>query len=78
MRWRTFLVWNALGGVAWAVSIGLAAYLLGHVAATIFRAFGLVGIAVAVLGACVLLLWQRLKRRQGGAATEAEQGNQAP
>ena len=78
MRWRTFLVWNALGGVAWAVSIGLAAYLLGHVAATIFRAFGLVGIAVAVLGAGVLLLWQRLKRRQGGDATEAEQGNQAP
>ncbi len=37
MRWRTFLLWNALGGIAWAVSVGLAAYLLGHVAATIFR-----------------------------------------
>lgn len=76
MRWRTFLLWNALGGVAWAVSIGLAAYLLGHVTATIFRTFGLVGIAVVVLGAGVLLLWHRLKRRQRGAATEAEQGNQ--
>ena len=70
MRWRTFLLWNALGGVAWAVSIGLAAYLLGHVAATIFRTFGLVGIAVVVLGAGALLLWHRLKRRQRGAATE--------
>ena len=78
MRWRTFLLWNALGGVAWAVSIGLAAYLLGHVAATIFRTFGLVGIAVAVLGAGVLLLWHRLKRRQRGAATEAEEGEHVP
>ena len=78
MRWRTFLLWNALGGVAWAVSIGLAAYLLGHVAATIFRTFGLVGIAVAVLGAGVLLLWHQLKRSQKGAATEAEQGDHAP
>ena len=29
MRWRTFLLWNALGGIAWATSIGLAAYLSG-------------------------------------------------
>ena len=78
MRWRTFLLWNALGGVAWAVSIGLAAYLLGHVAATIFRTFGLVGIAVVVLGAGALLLWHRLKRRQRGAATEAEHGEHVP
>ena len=54
MRWRTFLLWNALGGMAWATSIGLAAYLLGHVAATIFRTFGLVGIAVVALGAVLL------------------------
>jgi len=75
MRWRTFLVWNALGGVAWAVSIGLAAYLLGHVAARIFRTFGLVGIAVVVLGAGALFLWHRLKRRHGQAAAPTEPGD---
>jgi membrane protein DedA with SNARE-associated domain len=26
MRWPTFLVWNALGGTAWAASVSLAAY----------------------------------------------------
>ena len=37
MRWRTFLLWNALGGIAWATTIGLAAYLLGHVAFGVHR-----------------------------------------
>jgi undecaprenyl-diphosphatase len=64
MRWRTFLLWNALGGIAWAASIGLAAYLLGHVAATIFRDFGLVGIAVVALGVVALLIWHRVRRRR--------------
>ncbi len=72
MRWRTFLLWNALGGVAWATSIGLAAYLLGHVAATIFRTFGLVGVGVVVLGAGALLVWHRLKRRHARAAAVLE------
>lgn len=31
MPWPTFLFWNALGGVAWAVNVGAAAYLLGPV-----------------------------------------------
>lgn len=72
MRWRTFLLWNALGGVAWAASIGLAAYLLGHVAATIFRTFGLVGIAVVVLGAGVLLLWHRRARQEAAGRDHAD------
>ena len=72
MRWRTFLLWNALGGIAWATSIGLAAYLLGHVAATIFRTFGLVGLAVVALGAVSLLLWHRLKRRHAREAARLE------
>src|SRR4051812_37246927 len=29
MRWLRFFTWNTLGGVAWATSIGIAAYLLG-------------------------------------------------
>ena len=63
MPWRTFLLWNALGGIAWAASIGLAAYLLGHVAATIFRTFGLVGLAVVLLAGAALFLWHRRKQR---------------
>src|SRR5271166_4324956 len=29
MRWRSFAVWNAIGGITWASAIGLIAYLLG-------------------------------------------------
>jgi putative heme transporter len=29
MPWRRFLIWNALGGVGWATSVGLTAYALG-------------------------------------------------
>ncbi len=29
MKWRHFLVWNTLGGVGWALTIGGGAYLLG-------------------------------------------------
>jgi membrane-associated protein len=37
MPWPTFLFWNALGGVAWAVSVGAAAYLLGPVVGEVLR-----------------------------------------
>ena len=30
MRWRRFLLWNALGGIAWASTVGSLAYLLGQ------------------------------------------------
>ena len=64
MRWRTFLLWNALGGIAWATTIGLAAYLLGNVAVTIIKDFGLIGLAVVVLGAVALFVAHRLRKRR--------------
>jgi undecaprenyl-diphosphatase len=30
MPWRSFLLWNALGGISWAATVGTAAYLLGR------------------------------------------------
>jgi len=68
MRWRTFLLWNALGGIAWATTIGLAAYLLGHVAATIFRDFGLIGLAVVVLAVVAAFGVHRWRARRRRAA----------
>ncbi len=31
MHWRTFLIYNSLGGIVWACSISLLGYLAGHV-----------------------------------------------
>ena len=49
---RTFLLWNVLGGVAWTSLYGFGAYLLGDAAK---RVSGPMGIALAVVGAAVLI-----------------------
>src|SRR5204862_122480 len=37
MRWPIFTFYNALGGIAWATSVGLLAYYAGHSAGEIVR-----------------------------------------
>jgi len=65
MAWPTFLFWNALGGIAWAASVALAAYFLGRGAEEIVRALG-AGAAVAVLAAA-LVAWVVVGRRHAAA-----------
>ena len=48
MHWRSFVLWNALGGICWATAIGLLAYFLGHAAGNAIETFGIYGL-VAVL-----------------------------
>jgi undecaprenyl-diphosphatase len=61
MHWLTFFFWNALGGIAWATSVGLAAYYLGHVAEKIIKDAGLVGIGVVAFALLAYLIfrWRR-------------------
>jgi len=60
MRWRSFLLWNALGGITWACVIGLIAYVLGHSAGNLIETFGLYGlIAVALAIVSALILHRR-------------------
>jgi membrane protein DedA with SNARE-associated domain len=49
MHWRSFVLWNALGGIAWATAIGLIAYFLGHSAGNAIEAFGLFGLAAVLI-----------------------------
>lgn len=49
MRWRSFFLWNALGGICWATAIGLLAYLLGHSAGKAIEAFGIYGLVAVLL-----------------------------
>jgi membrane protein DedA with SNARE-associated domain len=62
MSWPKFLLYNALGGIAWATSIGLLAYFAGHSAERIVKVGGLGGAAAIVVGA--LALWLALRRRR--------------
>jgi membrane protein DedA with SNARE-associated domain len=63
MRWRTFFFWNALGGIAWATSIGLAAYLAGSVVKRIIEVGGLAAVVVLVIAVAAFFGWRLLKVR---------------
>src|SRR3954469_4942625 len=63
MRWPSFLFWNATGGIAWAVSVGVLAYALGHSAEKVLKTAGVVGAGGIVLGGLAALLWMRARRR---------------
>jgi len=68
MKWRHFLVWNTLGGVGWAVTIGGCAYLLGG---RFPGALAGIGVATGVLWAVGLggrLAYTRIWHRSRGAA----------
>ena len=62
MRWPTFLFWNALGGICWAISIALAAYFLGRGAERIVNLAGLGGAIVVVVALIVVLVVVRRRR----------------
>jgi undecaprenyl-diphosphatase len=62
MPWRVFLLWNALGGIAWAITVGLAAYLLGSTAEKLITTVGLAGVGLVVLAAAGYLAWRQWGR----------------
>jgi membrane protein DedA with SNARE-associated domain len=50
MEWWRFLFWNALGGICWALAVGLVAYYAGHAAADAIQRYGIyAAIAIAVV-----------------------------
>jgi membrane-associated protein len=63
MSWPTFLFWNALGGICWAVSIGLLAYFVGRGAERFVNIAGVGGAVLVVVGAVVA--WIVIRRRRG-------------
>jgi membrane protein DedA with SNARE-associated domain len=71
MHWRSFVVWNALGGISWATAIGLLAYFLGNSAGNAIETFGIYGL-IATLVAIVsfVLLHRRAQRRNDGRMDE--------
>lgn len=74
MRWRSFLLWNALGGLAWTSLYGFGAYVLGDAAK---RFSGTLGLVLAVVGGVALLsAVVFVKRNEQRLLTEARQDMQ--
>jgi membrane protein DedA with SNARE-associated domain len=63
MEWWRFFLWNASGGIVWAVGISLLAYWAGKAVAEAISRYGVYAVVglvvVAALGFVALKLWQR-------------------
>lgn len=83
MPWRKFLLWNALGGIAWAALYGALGFFLGRhlsLLGTVVRAIGVGGTVIVVAAIAAVVTWWFVRRRQaeraatqpvGAAATPA-------
>jgi membrane protein DedA with SNARE-associated domain len=89
MRYRTFLIFNAIGGIAWGTTFVLIGFAAGasytHVASQVgVYSLVILGVAAAVIVALVLVRHRRQQRRWGhdtapGAGLDAEPaGGQEP
>lgn len=65
MPWKTFLFWNAAGGITWALAVGLTTYWLGEEVVSVFHDLGRWGgLAALVVLAVAAFLLHRWKRRR--------------
>jgi membrane protein DedA with SNARE-associated domain len=75
MRYSTFLVWNALGGIAWGVTYCLVGYFAGASYEKVASSIGTgAAVVVAVLVITGLVVWHVRRRRQ----EEGEEGEYVP
>ena len=78
MPWRSFVVWNAAGGICWAFSMGLAGYFGGTAAKTAIEDFGAYGLLlVPVVLITVYLIYRRQQRRAVEALAAEAQADEA-
>lgn len=80
MEWRTFLLWNAVGGVVWATTYGTAAYLLGDAIRRVEGpvAIGLAVVGVIVIGVAVVVLRRNEHRLEDKAEHEMQADGAEP
>jgi membrane protein DedA with SNARE-associated domain len=72
MHWWQFFLWNAAGGIVWAVAVGLVAYYVGEAAAAAIGRYGLfAGASIFVLLVAGAFLFRFIRRRMLGVESEA-------
>jgi membrane protein DedA with SNARE-associated domain len=72
MEWWRFFLWNAAGGICWAVLVGLVAYYGGKAAGEAVGRYGLIGgAAIVVLLVVGAVVFRFIRRRMLGAGSEA-------
>jgi membrane protein DedA with SNARE-associated domain len=64
MPWWKFLIWNAAGGIAWAVSVSLLSYWAGKAVAETINRYGLYGVIALIAFAAIAFVGLRYWRRR--------------
>jgi membrane protein DedA with SNARE-associated domain len=72
MRFRTFFVWNALGGITWATAYGVIGYYGGNAVAHVLERAGIVAAVLLAVVIVVLLIAHRLRERRAERSLGAE------
>ena len=62
MRWPKFLAWNAAGGIAWAITVGVLAYVVGEAFVAVLHTAGYVALAVLAVVAITAVVWALFRR----------------
>ena len=64
MEWWRFLLWNAAGGICWAIGVGLLAFYGGKAAADAFDRYGLIGAGAIVVAVLLVLVGIHIWRKR--------------
>ena len=72
MAWPRFVFWNALGGIAWATSVGLTIYFIGHAAKGAIEGIGLGALGLGAAVVVAYAAYRVVKRRRALAASGAQ------
>ena len=64
MPWGRFVLYNALGGILWATTIGLVAYYFGNAAIDAVEKYGLIAVGVIAVLAVLGFFGHRWFRRR--------------
>ena len=70
--WRSFLIFNAAGGIVWATLFGIGGYVFGDAMQRVAGPVGIIGLAVALIG--LIAGWRFMRRQEAlfEARIEAE------
>jgi membrane-associated protein len=80
MRFRTFFIYNALGGITWATAYGLVGYFAGKAAADAITHYGVyaaIVLVVLVAGWIGFVVWRDRRGKSARADAAASEGSAA-
>lgn len=68
LRHRTFTIWNALGGILWAILLGLAGFFLGKIP-VVASNVELIGVGIVVISVVPIVIAALVRRSRSKRAT---------